>query len=321
MIKNIMPNSKVGKIIFYTSVVLFSSFVVYQIAAYRSKPETIEYGVSFNVPYAQELGLDWKETYLAILDDLEFKKLRLAAHWPLVEPKKGEYDFSYLDFQIEEAAKRGVDVILVIGRRVPRWPECHVPEWASRLSKDDWQNELLQTVEELILRYKDNANIKYWQIENEPFLKVFAYDQCGNLDKEFLDKEISLVRELDPERPILMTDSGNIGNWSGAYSRGDAFGTSTYLYFWNPIFGKFKSALPASFYRVKTNFMSLIYGKKDTFLIELSLEPWLTKPLIETSVETQFQMMDLKRMKNIIKYAKKLVLISNIYGGQNGGIG
>lgn len=265
MIKKIIPKSRAKKIIFYAAMTLIFLVIIYQIIAYRPKPQTIDYGVSFNVPYALELGLDWKETYLAILDDLKFKKLRLAAHWPLVEPERGEYDFSYLDFQIEEAAKRNVDVILVIGRRVPRWPECHVPKWASQLSENDWQNDLLQTMEKIVLRYKDNKNIKYWQVENEPFLGVFAYDQCGELDKEFLNKEISMVKRLDPSRKILITDSGNMGKWVGAYSKGDAFGTSTYLYFWNPTFGKFKSMIPASFYRAKTNIMTLIYGKKILF--------------------------------------------------------
>ncbi len=305
MIKKIIPESKIKRFFFYLFIFLVLTLIIYQILAYRKKPEKIDYGVSFNVPYAIELGLDWKETYLAIMDDLGFKRLRLAAHWPLVEPQQDEYDFSYLDFQLEEAAKRNVDVILVIGRRVPRWPECHVPKWASKMDDSKWQNELLDLMEKTVLRYRHYDNISYWQIENEPFLEFFAYEHCGDLDVDFLDKQIGLVRALDPDRPILMTDSGNVGKWAGAYSRGDAFGTSVYLYFWNPFIGRFKSILPASFYRVKTNWSNLRHGKKEVFLIELSLEPWLIKPLIQTSVETQLEVMDLKRMKKIIQYADR----------------
>jgi hypothetical protein len=102
-----------------------------------------------------------------------------------------------------------------------------------------------------------------------------------------------------------MTDSGNIGRWTEAYSRGDLFGTSVYLYFWNPYVGRFKTILPASFYRLKANLMELLHGQKDTLLIELSLEPWLIQPLIKTPLETQLEMMDLERMKDIVEYARK----------------
>ena len=80
---------KVLKIILWLIVgllalILIASFIL----SLKKKPDAIDYGMSFNVPYAQELGLDWKETYLAILDDLGVKKLRLAGQWNLIKKKK-----------------------------------------------------------------------------------------------------------------------------------------------------------------------------------------------------------------------------------------
>ena len=72
---------------------------------YSNKTEFV-YGVSFSRFHSDELKLDWKKTYLAILDDLKVRRLRLTAHWPLTEPKDGVYNFSELDFQIKEAEKR-----------------------------------------------------------------------------------------------------------------------------------------------------------------------------------------------------------------------
>ena len=92
--------------------------------------------------------------------------------------------------------------------------------------------------------------ITYWQVENEPYLGVFATEFCGALDEDFLKEEIALVRSLDPTRPILVTDSGNLGIWKEPYKLGDAFGTSVYVYFWNPELGQFKTILPPWFYRV-----------------------------------------------------------------------
>ena len=99
----------------------------------KPAPEKITYGVSFNTPYAFELGLDWKDTYDAIVDDLNVKHLRLSAHWDLVEPKDNKWNFKEIDYQVEKAQEVGADIIFAVGRRLPRWPECHTPEWAQKL--------------------------------------------------------------------------------------------------------------------------------------------------------------------------------------------
>jgi hypothetical protein len=113
-----------------------------------------------------------------------------------------------------------------------------------------------------------------------------------------------LVKELDPTRPILVTDSGNLGTWTGAYSRGDVFGTSVYVHLWNPEIGPLRTILPGWFYRVKDNAMALLFGEKPTVLIELSVEPWLIEPIIETPLEVQFSRMDLQKFEEILTYAE-----------------
>jgi hypothetical protein len=280
-------------------------FLVIVFLAQKEIPETITYGMSFNTMYAVELGLDWKETYDAILGELGVRHLRLAAHWPMVEPIAGTYNFTELDYQIAEAERVGAEVILGVGRRLPRWPECHVPEWVQKLSIDARNTAQLQYVTQVVERYRDSSAVKIWQIENEPFLEVFAFDHCGYLDTDFLDAEIALVRELDSSRPILVTDSGNLGLWYGAYKRGDVFGTSVYVHFWNPDIGQFRTLLPAFVYRVKENVLALIYGKKETLLIELSAEPWLIAPIATVPLETQFSRMDPEKFADILAYAKE----------------
>ncbi len=283
-------------------ILILSLFTLY--LAQSTKPEKITYGMSFNVMYAKELSLDWKETYDAILTDLGVRHLRLAAHWPMVEPEAGNYNFSELDYQVEKAELVGADVVLAVGRRLPRWPECHVPDWAKNLSQDERNEAQIAYMTQVVERYKDNKAIKYWQVENEPFLELFAYEHCGELDVDFLDKEIALVHELDPSRQIIITDSGNLGMWSDAYKRGDIFGTSVYVHFWNPELGQFRTLLPSWIYRVKANYNALVYGDKPTFLIELSAEPWLVAPVATVPIETQFTRMDLDKFNDILKYAE-----------------
>ncbi len=278
--------------------------VVLAVLSNKDIPERITYGMSFNTLYARELGLDWKETYDAILDDLRVKHLRLAAHWPMVEPSKDTYNFEELDYQIAKAQRSGATVILAVGRRLPRWPECHVPEWARDLPWDEQKEEIRSLIATVVNRYKDEPSIRYWQVENEPFLEVFATEHCGELDETFLKEEIELVRSLDPTRPVLVTDSGNLGLWAGAYRSGDVFGTSVYVHFWNPELGQFRTILPPWFYRVKDNLMALMYGETETMLIELSAEPWLLEPVTDVPVDVQFSRMDLEKFEDILEYAK-----------------
>lgn len=273
--------------------------------AYEEKPEEITYGMSFNTMYARELGLDWRATYDAFLDDLGVRHLRLAAHWPMVEPTRDTYDFTELDYQIARAEEANAEVILAIGRRLPRWPECHVPEWAQDLSWEEQKAEILEMMRAVVERYRDRDVITHWQVENEPYLEVFAQEHCGELDEEFLKREIAFVENLDPLRPILVTDSGNLGTWTGAYTAGDVFGTSVYVYFWNPELGQFKTVLPPWFYRVKENLMELLYGEQETLLIELAAEPWLLAPITDVALETQFSRMNIEKFNEILTYARK----------------
>jgi len=296
---------KLKKIAIGIGIFILVIVLLYVCLARRAAPESIQYGVSFNTLYARELGLEWQTVYDAIIDELGVRHFRLAAHWDLIEPEDDAWDFSVIDYQLDRADEVGASVIFSVGRRLPRWPECHVPEWAADLSWEDQKEELRVYITETVNRYKDRESILYWQVENEPFLSVFAHEHCGDLDVTFLDEEIELVRTLDPSRPILITDSGNLGTWSRPYKRGDAFGTSVYVYLWNPDIGPFRSFLRPSTYRVKTRLMELLYGKKETMLIELSLEPWLLQPIVETEKEIQLERMNISKFREIIDFAER----------------
>ncbi len=269
--------------------------------------EPPRYGVSFSRFHADELGLDWRATFLALVRDLGVRDFRFSAHWPLTEPADDHFNFTELDFQMAEARRVGASVILAVGRRLPGWPECHVPAWAEKLTPEQQQEELLGYIKAMVRRYKDFSNLLYWQVENEPYLTLFGRQACGKeVDEGLLEREIALVRELDPAHPVLLTDGGEFGTWLGAYRRADVFGTTMYLYIWSPTFGKFRYPITPGFFRAKSNLVSLLTGvRKPSLVIELAAEPWLLHPIIETPFDVQFERMGLDKFEEILIFSRK----------------
>ena len=279
-------------------------FFAYMFTGKTEKSENIDFGVTFSQVFAEQMELNWQEAYTAMLDELGIKKIRLIAYWSKIESNQGEYVFDDLNWQINEAEKRNAEVILAVGRKLPRWPECHVPEWARELDESVQQEKLLLLLTQIIDRYKDNQAIKVWQVENEPFLMGFG--ECPKLDKEFLKKEINLVRELDSEkRPILMTASGELSLWSQPALIGDIFGTTLYRIVWSDVFQKHvEYPIPAVFYHKRAKLVKWLTGIDKMVIIELQAEPWSHLMIYENTLEEQFKTMDFERFKEIIDYAQ-----------------
>lgn len=211
------------QIFFILIIFLFLIFLLSRGHVY--KKEELTYGVTFSKKQAQELGLNWQEVFTAALNDLGVKKFRLSAYWNEIEQKSDQFNWDDLDWQIEQAMQANAEIILAVGGRLPRWPECHFPDWAGKLAKDEREQKILNYIEKVISRYKNNNHIIAWQVENEPFLSHFG--DCPEFSKKFLDKEIALVRGLDG-RPIVITDSGELSIWIPAARRADIFGTTMY---------------------------------------------------------------------------------------------
>lgn len=285
-------------------VVLVVVFGAVWILSLRAPAPDIVYGLSFSKLHSDELGLNWKDVYQAFLDGLGARHLRLSAHWPMVEPEKGVYDFSVLDYQMSEAGARGADVILALGRRAPGWPECHVPKWAAALPTPEREARQLAYMEAVIKKYKDAPNLRYWQIENEPYMNNFANRECGDLDETFFERELDAARALDSGHPILVTDSGEFGKWYKARRAGDLFGTSMYLYVWYEPLGHIRYPIGAWFFRAKQNLFDLLAPKK-TILIELGLEPWLNQPIRSAPLDEQLKYMGMDRFREILDIARR----------------
>lgn len=276
------------------------------------KVEKIDWGVVFSQKHVQLLGLNWKENYLMILDDLKTKNIKIITHWDLIEPQKDNYFFDDLDWQISEAEKRGVKIILVIGMKTGRWPECHLPYWAKNLEKDDQQKEILELIKEIVLKYKDSPSLIIWQVENEPF---FKFGECPWYDEDFLKKEINLVRSLD-KKPVLISDSGEFSFWTKAAKLGDIVGTTLHRRVWVKEIKIFLTHhwFRPIYYWQKTKIIEKIFGKK-VICVELQAEPWCKSLLYNCSLEEQKITMDFKKFKENIEFAKKTGLDTFYFWG------
>ncbi|OGY89367.1 MAG: hypothetical protein A2927_02120 [Candidatus Komeilibacteria bacterium RIFCSPLOWO2_01_FULL_45_10] len=297
------------KIIIWALAVFLAGVVIWLYRADFGQGRKIEFGVTFSQKYATELKLDWQKVFISFLDDLQVKKFRLVAYWDLIEKEEGNYDFSALDFQLGEIEKRGGQVILAIGQRVPRWPECHWPDWTRNQSEPQRQARLLNLMQAAVEHFKRHQSIAAWQVENEPFLKVFG--QCPKIDKDFYQREIDLVKSLDG-RPVVVTESGELSGWLRGAVFGDWLGTSLYRITWNQFFGYFSYPLPPAHYYLKSRLVGWLAGNRQIFISEMQAEPWLGRPMTETPLAEQYHSMNLEKFRKNIEYASQTGL-SPIY--------
>lgn len=261
----------------------------------------IAYGVTFSPFYAEEFGLKWKDVYTAMLDDLKIKYIRIPLYWNDTERTPNAYDFGRTDWMMDEAARHQAHVVLAMGRKLPRWPECHDPEWAKSLPQDEQHKHLASLIEQAAKRYKNHSALLMWQIENEPYL---AFGDCPNYDSSIVDTEMALVKSIDQEHPVMVTDSGELSLWVHAVSRADVFGSTMYRSVHNKFFGDITYPLPPSFFRVKRALAELVTGKKPpSIVIELQGEPWSREANYKLSVDDHYKTMNPEIFKETLEYA------------------
>jgi GH35 family endo-1,4-beta-xylanase len=200
-----------------------------------------------------------------------------------------------------------------VGERLPRWPECHLPKWTEGLEKEDVEKELLSYIERVVNRYKDNSFVLYWQVENEPYFSSFV--KCPFFSEELFKKEIELIRQIDPQRKILVTDTGEWSLWFKASKNADILGSTLYRSAATPFLENFSYFfIPPIFYTLKARLVQNFTPVSQVIISELQMEPWApaSKSLVEVDFSSQtkyFTPFDLEKNFN---YALKTG-ITDIY--------
>lgn len=282
--------------------------------------EPFQVGATFIPRYARYYGLDPKETLEAVLTDLGVKRVRLVSYWDDIEQQPGSYNFEELDWQFRMAEEKGAKVSLALGLRQPRWPECHMPQWAKEQTKDEWYPQLKSFIALTVERYKDSPALDSYQLENEFFLTVFG--ECTDFDRDRLVDEYNLVKQLDPNRPIIVSRSNNALGTPIGQPRPDISAVSIYKRVWDKTITKryFEYPFPAWFYGFLAGTTELVSGK-NTIIHELQTESWLApgfKMNDPASIPEQDKSLNAERLKQRLEYGHATGMRSmDLWGVEN----
>ncbi len=135
-----------------------------------------------NLDAMRETGLDWMRT-----DFL----------WDLVEPEQGTWDFAQYDEIVEEACKRGVNILGILG---------YSPTSGERAWKipERWAEYVAQTVG----RYR--GKVDYWEVWNEENIGSFWENPDPKNYVDFLKITAETARKVNPDVKILFGGTAGV---------------------------------------------------------------------------------------------------------------
>jgi nicotinamidase-related amidase len=264
-------------------------------------PRPLQLGTTFSQLQCRYLGVDVRSTFRQI-SGLGFDRIRLCAYWNELEPTPGQFDFSTLDWLLEESHRSGLEVVLAIGMKAPRWPEFHFPDWITAQYDTTGKQAPMdqnRAIADRTLTYitavmehtRHAANLRYWQVENEPLTRLDI--TAGRwLSDAFVREEVSLVRRLAlPGQQVVLTTAidlpgGNKPEDEHAFqlSQSLADGVGLNIYTQVPSWQKsfYLKPLPSYWQTVRRWQQQLHQNHKASWIAEAQAEPWEPDQLVPT---------------------------------------
>lgn len=197
----------------------------------------IKLGASYSLSHATWICSGDFECARRMLEDiacgLRVDSLRLMAPWDWLQDDSSaslKTEFN-IDWQLATAKRCGVkDVTMAIGVKTPHSPEFKIPAWAKGLNVERFKEALLDYDRRIVEHYTNDERISGWQVENEPFRSGPSFGGEYPFDvKQFYQWEIMEVKAADNlKRPIVGTDSGDVGVWSEIAPFVDEVGVTYY---------------------------------------------------------------------------------------------
>ncbi|MDX9754735.1 MAG: beta-galactosidase, partial [bacterium] len=116
--------------------------------------------------------------------------------WSRLEPRKGEFDFSYYDALIACAKRHGIQVYAIL---------CYWSSWTKPYTAEGLA-DYLDYVKAIVTRYKED--IHQWEIWNEP--NIFFWQGPKEMYAEMLIQSHSLIKSIDPSAEVLGISTSGI---------------------------------------------------------------------------------------------------------------
>ncbi len=297
------------KIFLFALAVFLIGLFAYLFVGWSSRSTQTTYGITWSKTYADWLGINSLVGLRATLDDLGVREFRIPAYWTEIEAKRGVFTFSWLDQQMDLIASRQGKVILSVGQKQPRWPECWVPEWAKKQSAEQRQASRLVYLNQVFQRYAHHPALLAWQVENEA---DFAFGECEKVPRAFTMQEMDSMRQLEMKtfsvakrHPVYTTESGEFSWWFGYAGHVDGVGVSVYRDVIGP-WGRFAFPIPSWFYARKAALIHRLV--KTVYVSELQAEPWVISSIKDVSWDELQTIFPVETLKKNLAYAQDISL-------------
>jgi hypothetical protein len=286
----------------------------YMIASAQIAASSAQIGATYSTKYATILGLDWRSVYLELLHDLNIQYVRLPVYWDQIEKEPGVFDWADIDWQLEQAAKTNTKVLIALGYRVPRWPECYAPGWAKTQRADQFKQSLFAMLSAVVGHCGAHVAVEAWQVENEPFAVKHGHGiECRDLT-HLLAEEVEFVRSCDPcARPIVVTYPHLprlLPWWNATLVYGDIAGIDIYTKLWLD-FRLYKGYIkplqfaPYLLPSLRQHRVLASQAGKQLWVMELQAEPWGPRLASELSQDEAFASISPDMLIENIQYVLK----------------
>lgn len=256
-------------------------------------------GTTFSQLQCRYMGLDYQEVFKRICS-LKFDRIRLCSYWNEIEPVENQFDFTTIDWLLEESQRQGIEVVLTVGMKAPRWPEFHFPDWVSARydtsggpepvdQRSPIADQALNFVSQVIQHTRMAPTLTYWQVENEPFTRLDI--TAGRfLSYEFVRREVQRVRsQMRPDQKLLMTSAITLPAaqldedehaFQESLALADAVGINVYTKV--PAGNSFiyLQPLPSYWQKLRAWQDHLSINGKEDWIAEAQAEPWEPNKLV-----------------------------------------
>lgn len=249
-------------------------------------------GTTFSPLQCHYMGLDYQAAFRAICG-LGFNRLRLGSYWHEIEPVANQFNFTMLDWLLAESHRYGIEVVLTVGMKAPRWPEFHFPNWLRDRQDVTAKSQPLDhnpAIAEAALNFTQKVldhtrqapGLSYWQVENEPFLNM-EITAGRYLSPEFVRQEVALVRsQALPHQKLLLTNAITLPvgfneddrAFEATLPLADAIGINVYtkVPIQNSAF--YLQPLPPYWQKLRHWQQILTANGKEAWIAEAQAEPW-----------------------------------------------